>query len=375
MGRPANRCSSVFIRGELFGYIEIVQTALHSIASQAGAQFRELHGWQVPDHFGDWQAEYWALRQAAGIIDLSFRSKLAVTGSERTLFLHRMLSNEVKALQPGQGNYCFLLNPQGHILADINLLMQPERVLLDCEPQAAASLKQTLDRFIIASDVEVENISPRLGTIAVEGPLSREVICPALGFEPPHMKALDHLDPEASPDFVLLRNAIGEEGFWVIAPNQRLPELWAKLLEAARPQGGRATGLAALEVARIEAGRPLLGVDIEERTIPQETGQFRGLSFNKGCYPGQEIVERVRSGGHINRKLVGFAAPGGEVLRAGMKVTADGREAGHLTSAAFSPAAGKYIALGYLRREFAEPEALVSVDGVEAIVVPLPFPR
>jgi len=352
-----------------------MQTALHPILSNSGAQFREIAGWDVPESFGNVEAEYWALRRAAGIADLSPRAKLAVTGGDRVLFLHRMLSNEVKSLQPGQGNYCFLLNPQGHILADMNLLVQPARVLLDCEPQEAAEIRRTLERFVVAADVKFEELTGRLGTIGVEGPLSREVICPALGFEPPHMKSLAHISPEGDPDFIVARNAVSEAGFWVIAPQERLPGLWEKLAEAAGRLGGGPVGWAALETARIEAGKPRFGVDIEQRTIPQETGQFRALSFTKGCYPGQEIVERVRSRGHLNRQLVGFTAPPDQVIRAGMKLVAEDREAGCLTSAAFSPGSRRYIALGYLRHEFAQPGKQVSAEGIPLEVGTLPFPR
>ncbi len=352
-----------------------MQTALHSLHLRAGAQFRDYHGWEIPDHFGRWEEEYRALKEAAGIVDLSFRGKAGATGEDRVDFIHRMVSNEVKGLEPGEGHYCFLLNAQGHILADLNVLVQPQRLLLDCEPFLTEKVIQTLDRFIIMDQVELEELSARLGTIAVEGPLCREVVSAVLGLEPPHMKPLAHISPEGDSDFLLVRAALSGEGFWMIAPLERLPKLWESLVEAARPLDGRPAGFAALEVARIEAGIPLYGTDIEEHHIPQETGQFRAISFTKGCYPGQEIVERVRSRGHVNRKLVGLVAEAGQALRAGMKVQAGGRDIGQVTSAAYSPGLGKPIALAYLRREFSDPGKQVEVQGIAAEVAPIPFPR
>ncbi len=352
-----------------------MRTPLHSATATAGAQFHDFYGWEIPGSFGSLQEEYEALKQAAGIVDLASRGKVAVTGDDRQIFLHRMLTNEVKGLDPGEGNYCFLLDPQGHILADMNLLKQRERVLLDCEPFVTGKLVGHLSRFVVAAKVKLEDVSARLGTIGVEGPLSREVVCPVLGLEPPHMKPLDHFSLEGDPDLVLVRAAVTGEGLWLLAPVERLRPLWDRLVEAARPLGGRPVGVSALEVARIEAGLPRYDTDIEEKNIPQETGQFRALSFSKGCYPGQEIVERVRSRGHVNRKLVGLIAPGGETLRPGMQAQEGDREIGRITSAAYSPGAGRWIALGYLRRELAEPGIELSVDGVTVQVVPLPFPR
>ena len=351
-----------------------MRTALDSVHSAAGAQFCAYHGWEIPENFGSVEAEYQALRHAAGIIDLSFRGKLVATGEDRARFLQGMVSNEVEQLQPGQGNYCFLLNVQGHILADLNLLAQPERLLLDCEPLVTEKLRTTLERYIIMDEVELEDRSAHLGTLAVEGPAAPQVVSAALGVDELPAEPLAHLSPDGNPDFLLLRTALTGEGFWIVAQTEHLPNFWQKLTKAAEPLGGRPVGFAALEVARIEAGTPRYGADIEERIIPQETGQFRALSFTKGCYLGQEIVERVRSRGHVNRKLVGLVAPAGSPLRAGMKLQASGREIGRITSAARSFALGKPIALAYLRHEFSDPGNQVEVEGIQAQVAPLPFP-
>ena len=351
-----------------------MQTALHSLHLKAGAQFRDYFGWEVPEHFGSFDLEYRAVKQAVGVVDLSFRRKLAASGADRQDFLHRMLTNEINALQPGEGNYCFLLNAQGHILADLNVLVEPQRILLDTEPFLTGKVLETLDRFIIMDQVELEDLSPRLGTIGLEGPLSREVVRQACGVDPPACRPLAHFSPEGDPDLLAVYAAGTGQGLWIIAPTNRLPQLWESLVEAAATLQGRPIGFAALEAARIEAGIPRYGSDIEERSLPQETGQLRAISYTKGCYPGQEVVERVRSRGHVNRRLVGLLALSSEPLRLGAKIQAEGRDIGHVTSATRSPSLGKTIALGYVRREFSEPGSKVAVEGAPAEVAPLPFP-
>lgn len=132
-----------------------MQTPLYSLEEQAGARFVDVHGRQIPESFGNVEAEYRRLKRSAGIVDLGDRGHLSVTGQDRTAYLHRMLSNEVQNLRPGEGNYCFLLDPQGHIQADMNLLAGSGRILLDTERFVAGKLRAQLERFIIMDQVEI----------------------------------------------------------------------------------------------------------------------------------------------------------------------------------------------------------------------------
>lgn len=351
-----------------------MRTPLYALEEQAGARFAVVQGCEIPESFGNVEAEYRRLKRSAGIVDLCARAHLSVTGEDRAAYLHRMLSNEVKGLRPGEGNYCFLLDPQGHIQSDMNLLAGPGRILLDLEGFAAEKLRAQLQRFIIMDQVEIADVSAELGTIGVEGPLAREIVSSVLGIEPPHLKPLDHFSPRDDADTILAHVSWSGEGFWLIAPAGRCPALWQRLVEQASRCGGGPAGHAALEIARVEAGIPRFGSDILETNIPQETGQFRALSFTKGCYPGQEIVERVRSRGQVKRKLVGVLAHAGQAFDAGASVCAAGKDIGELTTAVHSPALGSDIALGYVRREFSAPGTRVEAGGGEAEISPLPFP-
>ena len=146
----------------------------------------DYHGWTIPSSFGSVEEEYWALREGAGLMDLSHRGRLLVQGEDAPRFLHGMVSNEVKGLEVGQGNYAFVLDPRGHILADVRVLrLDAETFLLDCEPQLLEVIRQELDHHIIADAVELEDRTAQLACVAVEGPRAGEVLRHALGFDPP----------------------------------------------------------------------------------------------------------------------------------------------------------------------------------------------
>ncbi len=281
-------------------------------------------------------------------MDLSARGKVRVTGRDAVDYLHRMLSNDIKPLAAGQGCYSFLLDAQGHILADMNVLMLSDAVLLDFEPGVAERAVAHLDKFTFMDDVQFEDVTGQVATIAVEGATAGEL-----------MKAA------AIPDVQELKSSLTGTGVWLLVPAERKQEVWEKLLQA----GGSQTDAASLEPARIEAGVPRYGIDFDERNIPHETGQLRAISFTKGCYPGQEIVERVRSRGHVNRMLAVLAAESDTALDPGAKLLAEGREAGHITSAAFSAARGRSIGIGLIRREFSEPGSRLECGGAPVQVV------
>src|ERR1700730_17900014 len=278
---------------------------------------------------------YQALRESAAYLDLSSRGKIFATGEDRLRLLHAMTTNQVKELQPGQGCYAFFLDPQGRILADANLFVLPDRVLLDVEPEVRESLYQHLDKFIIADDVTLEDASESLTAIGVEGPKAAEVLA-AMGAPIPDAP-YSHLDWDGR--IVARVSATGEPGFRIFG--------WKLTHTPADAES--------IRVVRLEHAKPRYGEDIFDTTLPQETQQTHAVSFTKGCYIGQEIVERIRSRGHVNRLLVGLRIDTTEAPVAGTKLSVDGSEAGEITSSAFSPALGKVVALGYVRAQYAAP--------------------
>jgi folate-binding protein YgfZ len=276
---------------------------------------------------------YEALRHGAAWMDLSARGRIVVRGRDRARLLHNITSNEVKKMIPGMGSYAFLLTPQGRIQADINLLCLADHFLIDTEPELREKVMGHIKRYIIADQVELEDITGSTAAIAVEGPGADLVPQPATGGN--------------TAPFSLT----GQPGYRIYCDAARKLEVIAQL-EAA---GARPATEEDARVVRIENGKPRYGEDIRETSLIQETQQLHAVSFVKGCYIGQEIVERVRAQGHVNKKLVRLELEAAEPVAPGTKVTAGGAEAGEVTSSVYSPAAGKGIALAIVRTQFAEP--------------------
>ncbi len=297
------------------------------------------------------------MREAAACVDLTGRAKIEVTGEDRARLLHAMTTNDIQHLQPGQGCYAFFLNAQGRILADANVLCFEDHLLLDSEPELASKIYDHLDKFIIADDVTLEDLTPALATIAVEGPRSEQVLAEAGAPVPAEPCAHEQWGART----VARLNYSGSPGFFVIAPAAEEADLIATL--------GAAEGdLEAFETVRLERGKPRYGPDISERYLAQETNVMRALHFNKGCYLGQEIVERVRSRAQIHRRLASVAIEGPVVPEAGTKLIAAEKPAAEITSAAYSPALGMVAALAYVRVEFEQPGTRLGFGSRWAIV-------
>ena len=284
---------------------------------------------------------YQALREGAAWLDLSARGRLRATGEDRARWLHAMLSNRVQQLQPGQGCYAFLLNAQGRILADLNLLCCGSSFLLDTEPETRRSSFEHLDRHIIADDVILEDVTEQTTALGLEGPLAEGVLR-ALGAPVP---IADYSHAEWPLGLVACLSSTGAPGFALIAPRLERAGLLARLESA----GAVAASPQAARIVRIEHGRPRYGEDFTDRHLPQETQLLHALHFNKGCYLGQEIVERIRSRGGVHRFLERLSIDATQPPPPGTKIVAAEKDVGELASAAWSPAAGQVLALGYLR--------------------------
>jgi folate-binding protein YgfZ len=342
-------------------------TALQAQAEGLGAAaVAEYRGATTASRFGDARQELAVLRSGCGVYDLGFRAKVSLTGEDRVRWLNGMVTNNIRDLAASHGVYAFLLNPQGHILGDLYAYNRGDSITVDTDRSQAEKILATFDHYIIMDDVEVKNLSDDVTALGISGPRGREVLT-AAGFDLPEMQTLQiQSGLWRGIDCSL---ACGERTNWEIwAPAGRVRELWDALLAA----GATAVGSEALELQRIESGIPAFAVDIRERDLPQETEQVRALNFNKGCYVGQEIVERIRSRGAVHRKFTGFVLDG--TVTPGSKVSANGKEVGEITSvAASSGVDGKTIALGYIRREIGAPGREVMIGTTRATVVQLPL--
>ena len=334
---------------------------------------------------------YAAVRQTAGVIDLSTRGRIVVRGADRKPFLHALLTNDIVALQAGTGCYAALLTPQGRMVADMRVLELGDVILIDCDRSVKDMLLARFDALIFSEDVQLGDLSDAWGCVGIYGPSAAAVAAhAALGLSGEAADALagslaalapfGNLRLEARGEVLVAArdDGFGLPGFLVFAPLGVVPGIGS----GAMAGGAVALDDATAEVLRVEAGEPVFPVDLTTDTIPPEAGiESRLISFTKGCYPGQEVIVRIRDRGHgrVAHRLVGLAVAGGVVPARGDRVFLGEKDSGHVTSAVMSPARGGVLALGYVRRDLAEngTKVLVLHEGasLEAEVLPLPFPK
>ena len=353
-------------------------TALQENAGKLGAEIGEYRGATTALRFTDPQAEFDAIGGGCGVYDLGYRAKISLTGGDRVRWLNGMVTNNIRDLAVGQGVYAFLLNPQGHILGDLYAYNRGDCIVVDTERSQIATILATFDHYIIMDDVQVEDLSGSLTFLGVGGPKAREVLA-AAGIAVPDLNLLQvseancTCDCECTKCTVVRGDNPGYESYELWLSPRDVKKTWDALVA----NGATPVGSGALEMHRVVSGIPLHGVDIRDRDLPQETEQARALNFNKGCYVGQEIVERIRSRGSVHRKFAGFAAENRQPIAAGMKIVSGEKEVGEITSVVFvrHADAERTVALGYIRREAGTPGREVTIGGVKATIVPLPVPN
>lgn len=349
-----------------------METPLIAEHREAGARLGEFSECLLPEGFSDFDAEYRAARHSVALFDTNWHAVIALTGRDRVRYLHAISSNQVSTLQEGRGTFALLLNPQGRILAELEVYAQSDKLLTLSHASARERTLATLKKYIIMDDVQLDDWTDQVGTVAIEGPRAAMIVHQACGIvlgDLPEMSIREvHVEKIACQ--LLRRSHFGETGAEFLARREWLPSLWRKLLSSVRANGGEPIGMLALNAARLEAGIPWFPADFNDGFIPHEAAVIdTHVSFNKGCYTGQEIVERVRSRGHVNRKRVrlkfSFAAPPAP----GALLSVGGIEVGHVTSTAYSPEAGSAIGMGYVRREQHPAGSTVEVEGGTAVVV------
>jgi glycine cleavage system T protein len=345
-----------------------------------GASFMNDRGVELPAHFTDPLSEYQAVREKAGLLDHSFRVQLRMTGEDRVSFLQGIVSNDVKALRPGEGCAAALLTEQGRLVADLRVYALDSALLLDVDARVKDKAAEALSRFVIADDVEAEDLSEQQVTLSLQGPLAPRVLA-AAGLPAALPNVFQHSEGTTGGTSVRVIHAddTGEGGYEILVPRGQAERVWQALLQAGEPLGLQPVGLTALNLLRVEAGIPWYGVDMDESRIVLEVGLEHAISFKKGCYLGQEVVERATARGHVNRKLSGLLISGETIPVSGDKLFSDSQEVGWVTSAVDSPGLGRPIALAYVRREHLAPGTQLRIDRqgtpVIAEVTTLPFAR
>lgn len=299
-------------------------------------------------HFGDPAGEYTALTQSWGVADFSLRTQIEVRGGDRASFIHNLCTADVKKLQVGQGAEAFITNVQGRTLGLVYVFCTPESLVLETVPGQAPSLLPHLDRYHITEDVELLDRSDTWGQLLVAGPQAAEKLAELTGTPPPSQYLAHHQATLAGVTVFVRRTAIVQGDALLLGlERERLPALWQALGEA----GAQPVGNQAVEVARVEAGTPWYGVDLTDRNLPQELDRNDlAISFNKGCYLGQETVARLDALGHVNQTLCGLKFDGEQPPTPGTEIEVEGKLAARITSAVLSPKLGAPLALAYIRR-------------------------
>ena len=319
------------------------------------------------------QSQLAALLQTVGVAPLHHTGWIRVTGDDRVRWLNGMVTNSTQDLHPGEGNYNFLLNVQGRIQGDANIFAEPDALLLETAVPQVPNLMALLDRFIIMDDVELAEVTGTQTGLLVAGPQAPSLLT-KIGLPAESLTTLKRQSLAWNSTVVTVINAYSP-----LVPRY---ELWvdeataAELLQAVLDADAILCEPQSLEWLRILEGTPLYGVDIRDRDLPQETGQNRALHFAKGCYLGQEIVERIRSRGNVHRAFAGLRLDG-TLPVAGSKLETDGKEIGELTSVAAIPLPGAagtvQLGLGYVRREALDRGSPLLYPGGGATSVSLPF--
>ena len=336
----------------------------------------EYRGAVTAARFADPQLEFASLLNGCGVYDLGFRARISLAGSDRVRWLNGMVTNNIRDLALGRGVYAFLLNPQGRILGDMSVYNLGETLVVETDRSQVEKIVATFDHYIIMDDVEVTDISEKQTTLGLAGPNARAILN-AAGIEVPELQPLQMITPQCDCDCgcagctVVRGDDARRESYEIWLAPKDVYKTWQALLAA----GGAPVGTEALEMQRIMAGIPLYSVDIRERDLPQETEQIRALNFNKGCYVGQEIVERIRSRGAVHRKFTGFVVEGKAAIPTGAKIICDEKEVGEITSISVlsKPSGELTIALGYIRREVGIPGREVVIGASRATVSQLPL--
>ena len=332
---------------------------------------------EAPVDYGDGAAEYDAVRRHVGVVDRADRGLIEATGRDRASFLHALLSNEIKALAPGQGCAATLLDVHGKVQVTLLVWVLDDRILVVTPPGMATATYEQLDKYLFAEKVSLEDVSGAHTLMLLAGREAAALVTRLAGAVPGDTPWSSVAATLAGVDVRLVRGGgeTGEAEIWLMCAADAGACVWDAVVAA----GARPVGQAAVETLRIEAGTPRFGRDVDSSVLLPEIPFDALVSQTKGCYPGQEVVVRIRDRGHVNRQLRGLVLDGLDVPAVGAEVVAEGGAIGRVTSATRSPALGRAIALGFIRRHHAAPGTRVEVQGdgrtLGATVSELPFAR
>jgi folate-binding protein YgfZ len=368
------------------------KSPLDAVHQRLGAVMVAREGWSVPASYGDLLFEYAAVREdGAGVVDLSARGRILVSGSEAVPFLNGLITNDMKTLAENSWMPAAFPNVQGRLIASVRVVRLKDEgtvrnvcptFLIDTEPATHERVLKIIERFTLAGDFRVSDITHQTALLSVQGKKAAGVVRSVLGEEVASLNAngaIQTAGPNGdATDLVTVIRAThtGEEGFDVMLNSAPASAMW----DALNNTGARPVGYDALEILRIEAGLPRYGVDMDDTNVVTETTLDDAVSYTKGCYVGQEIIARIKYRGHVAKKLSGIAFEQAVKVEANAPIKSpDDKDIGRLTSKTYSPHLGRTIALGYLKYDYLAPGTEVKIiagnEEFVAQVMDLPFVR
>lgn len=350
----------------------IFETPLLTEHRAADARVGEFTGCLLPEGFSDFAAEYRAGHDTVAMFDSNWHLTAQFTGRDRVKYLHAITSGNIKDLAEDSGVMALLLNPQGRILAELEIYALAQSILLRSHVSLHDHIISTLKKYILGSQVKLEDATDSTGSFAIEGPNANQVLselCGVASTDLPPM-GIREISIGGLPCRLLRRSHFNQSGVEILGSRETLPQLWQAAQAAVRSHAGAPIGMIALNSLRLEANIPWFPIDFNDTMIPHEAAvENTHVSYNKGCYTGQEIIERVRSQGRVNRKRVLLKFSSAQPPLPGTKLRANGAEVGTITSTGYSPASGTAIGMGYARREQHTTGSKMEYDGGTAEVV------
>ena len=337
---------------------------LHSRHAGETTAYQLFGSWVVPWRFDSLETEYQALRTGVGLIDYSTQALIEVKGADGVSFLHNVLSNHIKRLSPGHGCQSALLHPNAKLIADLLVLVDASSVWLMCEATRTVTVAQTLERYLFSEQVTLTNHERRDAVLALQGPHTLALLTQLFGSDVALPQLGDHVMKLLQGVSVRLihHTLTGGPGVVCLVAAEHAHMVWELLKDRGKQLGLVLVGWEALNIARIEAGIPWFGIDMDESNLLPETGLETVLaSDTKGCYIGQEIVARLQTYGSANKKLMGLRIESDQVPQTQDMIVRNGEELGRVTSACSSLALKQPIALGYLKRGAYDPGTRVEI--------------
>jgi folate-binding protein YgfZ len=386
---------------------------LLELHQKADAEFQAYGQVQIVGTFGEPEAEYAAIRKAAALIDQPHRGVLELSGKDRLPFLNNLITNQTwdkaskSGLEAGQGVYAFFLGKNGRIIAEMNVLERGDRTLLEMDARLVEPVSAAFDRYLFGEQVKFTDRIGSLHQIAIHGPGAWDIIkvCSspegeapsrnyalkqAIGTEPAELTLLGSMPARMyDTDVIIWRDdQAGVPGYHLLMDSTSAVRIWSGLLEefghsvelGRRPL--RPAGWAAFNATRVEAGRPIFGIDFDDTILPHETGQIaRAVSFTKGCYLGQEIVARMQARGQFAKQLVGIKMMDDSLPIAGAIIYDDAdNQIGGITSSTVSPVlSNTAICLAFVKKNFTPVGTILTIPAEgkmrKGSVAELPFIR